>query len=212
MPLLLMPPLPRVLQRLHRGLTQALRCAHTISAFHNRAYTHTLPFAEEQGSAYHIHTVTCWNLHLRCFLARSCRGILSGAPHKDHRARIWMGSTRTTACKLLLCLHVTLFSAVLWTVVSPFFYALLQHLHLPQLPVVTMPFGAFFRGAGAPSQHEAPPFYPRRPQEFFAPPPRALWLERIVANSKIPDAPKMFSVKDKTVRRLDPSTSTAWFS
>jgi hypothetical protein len=38
-----------------------------------------------------------------------------------------------------------------------------------------------------------------------------LWLEPVVATTKMPDAPKMYHIKDKMTRRIDPSTSTQYF-
>ena len=101
---------------------------------------------------------------------------------------------------------MALFGAVLWTVISPLFCALL-HLHLPQLPVVTMPFRDFFRSLGALPHREPHPVFPNypRPQEHlgndFAPKP--LWFAGIVA-SKIPDAPQTFqTVGNLRTRRCD---------
>jgi hypothetical protein len=125
----------------------------------------------------------------------------------------WMrtkGPSRA-ASQILLGLHVILFLTVQWVVVSPL-------LSLPQLlcwiwlPTVTMPFATFLA-----SQSFWDNCGPWGPADAPSPPLQSsveslkLWLERVLATSKMPEVPKMYHTKDKVTQHIDPSTSTQYF-
>lgn len=103
-----------------------------------------------------------------------------------------------------------LFVATTWLVISP----LLLFLWIPSLRLLstfTMPFGSYSHGTWGLPWNQVLATYPQAPGPVAPLPKRSLWLERLISASKIPDAPKMYHIKDKVVRRLDPSTSTQWF-
>ena len=119
-------------------------------------------------------------------------------------------TARTFACALLLALHVTLFATTAWSIVSPLLFTL-GHLRSIWLPAFNMPFQTYSQEAWGLPWASMLSSFSQPPGFSTMPPQRPLWLERVIANSRIPDAPKMFHVKDKVVRRVDPSTSTQWF-